>query len=411
MATESITLTREELYARVWTEPMAVLGPALGLSDVGLKKTCARLRIPTPPRGYWARVAAGQKVRKTPLPKLPPNAGPGLRDATFHPSGRERQPAEPVTGPVADQARFEALPENRLVVPDILTTPHRLVAKTVVALRKAKPDATGHLVAGDRQVLDVEVTLGTADRAMRLLNTLICGLESRGYPVAIVTPPAPRQDYGQPATPAPRTIVHMGDVEIPIRLSEAVTRTVRPPKAGDPAWQPKVYDYTPTGRLALETLESGLGTRARWADGTRQRLETMLGDIVVGLVETAEALRARRARWAEEARQRELEEAQRKEKERQAHLEAERVRSLDRFMRRWRKATAVRAYVAAMREAAERLGQSEHAGLAAWLTWAEGYAERLAPFGDQGIEYHTDSQATSAYPSWNPPADDNRPIW
>jgi hypothetical protein len=411
MATESITLTREELYARVWSEPMAVLGPALGLSDVGLKKTCARLRIPTPPRGYWARVAAGQKVRKSPLPKLPPNAGAGMRDATLRPSGRERQPAEPVTGPVADQARFEALPENRLVVPDVLTTPHRLVAKTVVALRKAKADEMGRLVASDKQILDVHVTLDSADRAMRVLNTLVCGLEARGFAVAIVTPPAPQQSYGTPPTPMPRTIVRIGDAEIPIRLSEAVTRTVRPPKAGDPSWQPKLYDYTPTGRLALETLDGGLSTRGKWADGTRQRLETMLGDIIVGLVETAEAIRARRERWAEEARQRELEEAKRREKERLAHVENQRIRSLDQFMRRWRKAMAVRAYVAAMREAADKLGHTEHPGLVAWLTWAEGYAQRLAPFGDDGIEYHTDEQAASVYSPWNAPAEDTRPIW
>ena len=64
-------VTREQLYALVWTEPMQALGPRFGLSDVGFKKICKRLRVPTPGRGYWAKKAVGTAPRPTPLPKLP----------------------------------------------------------------------------------------------------------------------------------------------------------------------------------------------------------------------------------------------------------------------------------------------------------------------------------------------------
>lgn len=411
MVPDSITLTREELYERVWTEPMAILAPKLGLSDVGLKKTCARLRIPSPPRGYWARVAAGQKVRKTPLPKFPTTAGAGLRDATFYPTARESTASEPLTGPVADQARFEALPGNRMLVPEILTTPHPLVAKTVLALRKSKPDEAGRLRARTQQLLDVDVTMGSVDRAMCVLDTLIKGLEARGYPVSLATPTLDRSSYGQP-TPQPiRTVVRIGEDEIAFALSETVTRTLRAPTRSDGGWEPKTYDYAPTGRLVFEIRESMLGTRGKWSDGARQRVDTILGDIIVGLVETAEALRARRERWAEEARQREIEEAKKREEQKLAHLEDERVRALDRFMRRWRKARAVREYAVAAWEAAERYGHADHAGLNAWLRWVEAYAERLDPFGEGSIEYHDDSHSAPEYHSWNRPADDNRPIW
>lgn len=63
-ARETIRLTRDELYERVWSEPMATLAPQLGLSDVGLKNTCTKLRVPTPYRGYWAKKSAGQPVRR-----------------------------------------------------------------------------------------------------------------------------------------------------------------------------------------------------------------------------------------------------------------------------------------------------------------------------------------------------------
>jgi hypothetical protein len=35
-------LSRKQLYELVWSEPMKILAPRFGISDVALKKTCAR---------------------------------------------------------------------------------------------------------------------------------------------------------------------------------------------------------------------------------------------------------------------------------------------------------------------------------------------------------------------------------
>jgi hypothetical protein len=43
-----------------------------GVSDVALTKTCRKLLIPLPGRGYWAKRRAGRRVRKR--PPLPPVA-------------------------------------------------------------------------------------------------------------------------------------------------------------------------------------------------------------------------------------------------------------------------------------------------------------------------------------------------
>lgn len=61
---------RETLYNEVWTEPMVVVAPRYGLSDVGLAKICRSLAIPIPSRGYWAKVKAGRIMRRVPLPEL-----------------------------------------------------------------------------------------------------------------------------------------------------------------------------------------------------------------------------------------------------------------------------------------------------------------------------------------------------
>jgi hypothetical protein len=55
-------LTRQELYDLVWTEPARTVAAAYGVSDVWLKKVCAKADIPSPDRGYWAKLAAGKPV-------------------------------------------------------------------------------------------------------------------------------------------------------------------------------------------------------------------------------------------------------------------------------------------------------------------------------------------------------------
>lgn len=63
-------LSREELYERVWGEPVATLAERWGISDRGLAKACRRAEVPVPPRDYWAKVHAGKRPRRTRLPKL-----------------------------------------------------------------------------------------------------------------------------------------------------------------------------------------------------------------------------------------------------------------------------------------------------------------------------------------------------
>ncbi|PHQ62983.1 MAG: hypothetical protein COC10_08580 [Sphingobium sp.] len=46
---------REELFRLVWSMPCEQVAAKLGISGAALTKQCAKLGIPKPPRGYWAR--------------------------------------------------------------------------------------------------------------------------------------------------------------------------------------------------------------------------------------------------------------------------------------------------------------------------------------------------------------------
>ena len=57
------TITRKELYELVWTKPTMDISKEFGLSDRGLGKVCERYDIPKPPRGYWQKLSAGEKIK------------------------------------------------------------------------------------------------------------------------------------------------------------------------------------------------------------------------------------------------------------------------------------------------------------------------------------------------------------
>lgn len=61
---------RQRLYDEVWKEPSEAVAKHYGVTGVALAKACRLMDVPKPPRGYWAKVAAGRKLpKRPPLPK------------------------------------------------------------------------------------------------------------------------------------------------------------------------------------------------------------------------------------------------------------------------------------------------------------------------------------------------------
>jgi hypothetical protein len=61
---------RAVLYEQVWSQPVREVAKSYRISDVRLGKVCRTLQVPVPPRGYWARIRYGGRVRRPTLPKL-----------------------------------------------------------------------------------------------------------------------------------------------------------------------------------------------------------------------------------------------------------------------------------------------------------------------------------------------------
>jgi hypothetical protein len=63
-----ITYERDVLYEQVWAKPVRDVAKSYGVSGVALAKTCRRLSVPVPGRGYWAKKQAGNAPARPPLP-------------------------------------------------------------------------------------------------------------------------------------------------------------------------------------------------------------------------------------------------------------------------------------------------------------------------------------------------------
>ena len=191
-------LTRESLYAAVWTEPMSRVAPRYGLSDRGLAKICASHNIPVPPRGYWAKLAHGHKVTQPPLPPLKK----GEESRIYLQKGEA--PAEKAeAAPQPAEIAFEQQAENRIVVAERLGRVHPLVEKTRTMLKACRPTHWTRGLVWARDCLDVKVT-ASLPRAMRIMQALLAALEARGHTITLSKTDRPRYcrlDVGRASGP------------------------------------------------------------------------------------------------------------------------------------------------------------------------------------------------------------------
>ncbi len=258
-------LKRAELYERIWKTPARKLAREFGLSDVGLAKVCKRHNVPRPSRGYWAKLAHGKRVRRIPLPPL--------EDADLEEVRIFRQQFFGLQNAAVDKPA-----PISIEVAETLVAPHTLVIATRRQLRAADKAADGTLIPNGF-CLNVRVTKGSLDRAMRILDALIKHWEKSGGTVSVE-----KTEGGQVSTK-----VSLDEVGVPLVLTEQIDRIFTEPDAR----RGRAYrncKYKPTGRLALQ-IDVYADGRRKWADGKRQTVESLLGPCVTGLMGILEQLR------------------------------------------------------------------------------------------------------------------------
>ena len=368
---------REALYDEVWADPIAAVAERYGMSDVGLAKVCKRLSVPYPRRGYWAKVRAGQSVRKVPLPELRPNA-------------RLRLGPTPLTEPeLALRAKVkEVVTETKRTLdttPPVVTDGtdlHPLVKAAGVRLRrKSGWDHRAGLRSAPTEVLNICVTEGCIDRALRIADSLLKSAIAVGFSIEV------HEDQGSSFLVGRGTRLELAITEHVARSVHVLTQTeerARKRYFDAPGYQQVPYpnipefDWTPSGRL---TIAVGGYPRRCWNDTDRTPLERRWSNIIAGIVALAETTRERE----EESRRR-----QQHRDELRARYEAavklrnderEQYRALTREAAAFRRANDLRTYIAAVERQLAQDGAmtSENEE---WIEWARAKADWLDPLID-----------------------------
>ena len=369
-------LSRQELYDRVWSEPMRTLAAAFGISDVALKKACARAHVPTPERGYWAKKEAGKPTRQALLPPRPP----GMNDEVQIGGGNSwywNWSREELLGPIPpqfdeplEQVRERIAPIiGKVSVPRQVRDWHPVIARLLAQDegRRQKQQASLYPFSWDDPLFDTP----HERRRMRILNSLFLASAKVGGKPTI---------RGREARDIHVTFHHQ---HVGLALDPPASRTTR----GRQSDRSSASD-----QLRLEIL-TGLGSqeaRKAWTDDEHGKLESRMTEIAIELALTAEhqhresAIRhhqwriERAAQIEEEDRQRRAE-AERAERERQERLEQARIDRLLKDADAFRKANEIRNYVAALTARIQENSKMDLEDLERWREWALAQADRIDP--------------------------------
>jgi hypothetical protein len=269
------------------------------------------------------------------------------------------------------------------------------VLRTAVGLKRLKSrDLTWPRGTRSGPLLDVtRVSAAQQDRALRVLDTVLRGAESLGWPFE-APPPEPGADRRQTFArssyrpPVYGQLLVEGE-PITLRVDERNRQSDHLPtdaekaeiKRGRDPWMPR-FDYTPSGELRVHATEPGWTyTSHTWKDTARHPLETQVPKILIGLLTIA----LERKQHRESERRRQLAE---REAERQRDIIRQRrtaneilIHTLEAQAGAWHRAQYLRRYLRAARRAldsrtltADLQGQPID-----FLAWAEHYVNQLDP--------------------------------
>jgi hypothetical protein len=373
--------TRLELYHLAWSEPMRTLAARFGVSDVWLAKACRRADIPVPERGYWARLRVRAKVTQRPLPArglgVSDMVRVGERRFESYLRAEDHVLSEPIPAPPTFDEDLRSVEQRVRQLVGKVAAPHPKTRLHPLTSRLLDEDERRRQTRASRSYpwpSDAPLFgLPIERRRLRLLNAVFLALQRCGATPWIHDRPG--SDTG----------VTVGDQEISFTLDRVTERAPARGKSGDKTSKSReTLQFTIGHRTSMEP-------RTAWEDSADRNLEQCLTEIVVELLVAGEARYRERALYTCEwwiRRREELDEEDRsykaeqvrKERERVAKLEKERLERLFAAADAWRRANDLRTFVAAVKAANREVAElTARERLERWVKDALQAADRLDP--------------------------------
>jgi hypothetical protein len=353
-------VNREKLYEEVWDEPMTKVAVRYRVSSNFLARVCDRLRVPKPPRGYWARLAAGEAMERPDLPAaLPGDETEWVRE----PAWMQRRVAEERQRRDVPQ-RAQVRPKRKVRRPrSARPAMHELLVgarahfESAPVPRESYFDRPGaeYLRPNKKLLLDLFVSKTTLDAGLLLANELFLSLEDRGHRVLIAPQGGPcrrpevderkeggPERYGGSWRPVRPTVVFIGEVAIGLTIyeqsEEVEMRWVKDklvrasevplPRGRSaesvPDWS-RTKRHLPSGQFCIRASSPYqlAGWEKKWTEEKPGTLSGKISRIVLELEEAAPVIaklvneaaakaEVEQRKWEEDCRRREIEEAERR---------------------------------------------------------------------------------------------------
>lgn len=352
-----ITLTREQLYDLVWSEPLSALAPVYGMTELSFKRLCIQHSIPMPRSDYWNNIRSGQSQ---PQPPLPPTKNiDNTITLTVH-KQPEANPAKSITPKKKEQTidKEEVLP---------VSEDPMVVAARKSLINKSKQRWRNDLVWAEDYHLKIGVAPENIERACRFMNALIVDLKKKGYSLYITQE---------------ETFIKIGKQPLPILLREKTKRITK----RESGYSYDTTDLLPSGVLSLQMTFRFKETDWKIGDGA-------LADEVVNIVTKLESASMRideyqanlEAGWEKMRREEDL----RKERENRQRTELAGFKTLLSEALRWQQTQIIRDYLSTIEMQETSNGNPLSAETTTWLQWARAKADWYDPTIEANDEWLT----------------------
>lgn len=324
-------------------------------------------------------------------------------------TSRERPPLEDA----ALQAAYQRMLDAGLAgaVPSTLRSLLPVVEATRDALRRSEKDSPLHRRASEAHLvvatyhghtlgLEVAVSPQQADRALRLLDTLLRALAVCGCEI-------------KTSTDGHRKWISLaiGAEEFRLRLREVTKREkyiatpdeLAEARASASSRIP-MWDYQPTGLLTLSLCDNRWASvRQLWTEAKRARFENQIADLAHGILSVVDRDLTRRKAEFSERRRRVLEMEAARNAEAAKKAEDAQVEDLYQQAKRWEDSRRVRRYLRVARETMLKVHGQIVPGsqMDKWFVWANEMARQMDPLtkANRAASAPTNGPTASASPS------------
>lgn len=368
---------REKLYKEVWAKPVVDVAVQYGVSDVAIHKICKSLNVPVPPRGYWAKLRAGAKLKKPPLPATK-GATEIIGARTFE-GVKFDASSQPLAFMTESERQKVLLAVEQIKMPAENAQLHKKIAAYRSVVKEwnkndTKPEGAkrGFKNYSNRPpFLAGVISTEALPRVYRILDALFRQVESLGGYVNEDLSLQIRDEYVQlEVSEAQDEIKHV------ITKKEAQEILVYEDAKRRHSWasEPQIrkYDYIFNGRLRISIRQ-----HRHFRDTDKVTVEFRLGDILIALYEESEVVRIEREAREEDIRKKQEEARLKEERRNRYNNEVEQTIALQNAARDYETACRIRAFVKAVETMSNQGGLDDET--AAWIDWANKKADWFDP--------------------------------